>query len=656
MVQSESKDGKLEIIKRIKKVNPDGSYTIGYEADDGSFKIESRDVLGNIKGTYGFVDDEGDIKRVSYSSSNASEIFSKHEPVSTPEFPTQSVVQRIPKSENSPTTKKPSTYPTTTPSTPTTTPISVIQSIARRRASSTTLKPNYNSIETVKSSQRPNSVVYTSAAPRVLLQRPSLASTVSTNARISESRSEGQISRPEVSEKPTELPIYRSLHSKRFDDEKPVTEEASELRPNILRRQLPQDSKGFNAEEHVYSLQQSFGHNDVSDIYNNGVTVTSRPLFTTTRSNRIAPIISSTTASPASVPKPIAKYAANYQRNQLQEVESSTATYSHPVEEVVTSTETSGTPTNVPVVQIPANRAATSEPLVAIRHPFQQGAILVPLSQLQNRIIPIENMQDIYDARRHYVSQQQQPVQLTTRAPTADVDIQRLKRLNQPALRPIPVHVDENGFIREMPQHVPTPYPLPVPITPAPISVRAIAVASRQIDNDVNNDIENIQPPVSTRDFQTLLNHLIMRQKRLEKISLITNPKLRPDLYQPQPVRYQRLVPAPQPYYIQRVQRPDYNQQRQEADQAQQRGSTRQYVAIRPQETDPDKRYMSTYQYQQEDTEIEEPKRLPSTYERQQGYLINRRAGRLLPARPNQVTPVYSQGELSFLFCLFKLI
>jgi len=51
-------------------VNEDGSYTFGYEAADGSFKIETRDVAGNVKGMFGFVDEGGELKRVSYSASN----------------------------------------------------------------------------------------------------------------------------------------------------------------------------------------------------------------------------------------------------------------------------------------------------------------------------------------------------------------------------------------------------------------------------------------------------------------------------------------------------------------------------------------------------------------------------------------------------------
>ncbi|XP_025406476.1 mediator of RNA polymerase II transcription subunit 15-like [Sipha flava] len=62
----------VSIIKQINKVNDDGSYTFGYEASDGSFKVESRDVAGNVKGMFGFVDESGQLKRVTYSANNSS--------------------------------------------------------------------------------------------------------------------------------------------------------------------------------------------------------------------------------------------------------------------------------------------------------------------------------------------------------------------------------------------------------------------------------------------------------------------------------------------------------------------------------------------------------------------------------------------------------
>ncbi|KAL1488008.1 hypothetical protein ABEB36_015386 [Hypothenemus hampei] len=423
---SESKDGKLEIIKRIKKVNPDGSYTIGYEADDGSFKIESRDVLGNIKGTYGYVDDQGDIKRVSYSTSNASDIFPKH----SPDFPTaQTFVQRIPHKVG--TTKSPlvstTVSSTTTPSTTT---------FKRRSSSSAIPKPTSSSL------------LYTSASPRVLLQRPS------------------------------------PLSSKK-EDIKPVTEEP----PVALN--LKQEVQG------LYNLQhQAVGHNDLGDVYNSGGSITSRPLFTTSR-----PIVSTT---PLVIP------------NQLQEVETSnTAT--------VSTTETSPNT----VVQIPASRASTVEPPIILP---PGGAVLVPVQQVYMR---------------------------------------------RPVLRPIPV--DDNGYIRERVTERESPMP----------------------------DIDKIQPPVSTRDFQLLLNYLVMRQKRLERINVLTNPRFRPQS-------------SAQPLFVQKVitRRPEYIEQPQAA-------PSRQFITVRPQ-------YRYRYDLQEESS-AEEPsgKRLAADYARQEIYLTNRRFARV---------------------------
>ena len=60
----------VAILKQINRVNDDGSYTFGYEAADGSFKIETRDVLGHVKGMFGYIDEHGNLKRVSYSAAN----------------------------------------------------------------------------------------------------------------------------------------------------------------------------------------------------------------------------------------------------------------------------------------------------------------------------------------------------------------------------------------------------------------------------------------------------------------------------------------------------------------------------------------------------------------------------------------------------------
>lgn len=49
--------------------NEDGSYSYGYEAADGSYKIESKYPTGEVFGKYGFVDDTGNIREVEYGAS-----------------------------------------------------------------------------------------------------------------------------------------------------------------------------------------------------------------------------------------------------------------------------------------------------------------------------------------------------------------------------------------------------------------------------------------------------------------------------------------------------------------------------------------------------------------------------------------------------------
>ena len=38
------------IIKQVNEINDDGTYTVGYEASDGSFKLETKDAEGNVEG------------------------------------------------------------------------------------------------------------------------------------------------------------------------------------------------------------------------------------------------------------------------------------------------------------------------------------------------------------------------------------------------------------------------------------------------------------------------------------------------------------------------------------------------------------------------------------------------------------------------------
>ena len=59
----------VPILKQINKHNEDGSYSYGYEAADGSFKIETKHPTGEVVGKYGYVDDTGAVREVEYGAS-----------------------------------------------------------------------------------------------------------------------------------------------------------------------------------------------------------------------------------------------------------------------------------------------------------------------------------------------------------------------------------------------------------------------------------------------------------------------------------------------------------------------------------------------------------------------------------------------------------
>ncbi|XP_045468042.1 uncharacterized protein LOC123676278 [Harmonia axyridis] len=485
LVQSESKDGTLEIIKQIKKVNNDGSYTVGYEADDGSFKIESRDVLGNIKGTYGYIDDTGKIKRVSYSSTNSTDIVHHVEG--------DSVVQRIPKHNRtfvSSTTNRP--YHSTTTA-------SSIQNLVKKKhniVSSTTNRPTFDD-SVSKSTTRTHLVYATTPRSRFLLK---------SSDDSQHTKQEGQLARPEELDRPTEIPLFRRLAANHPATEiKPVTEEP-ELKSNILRRQLPREND-YDPHQHIHNLQQSIG-SDSPDVYSASMTTgTPRPLFTTT----YRPIRLSSTTSP--IRRATVRYPKNLQASAQHKEETTTSTEQEESNEQPAVSEP--TPTTVPVVQIPANRAQP-ETLVALRHPYQRNTVLVPLSHIQRRLVPFASPRDINDNIQGYVPQLEQYTGEPTSNPVYSQEAPRheyARRLSP--LRPMPVQIDENGYVREYPQQSLQQKFVAVPIP----------VSQRYLQEVPSNSIENIQPPVSIRDFQIILQQLELRQKRLERLHELTDPR-----------------------------------------------------------------------------------------------------------------------------------
>merc|ERR1712177_41144 len=58
----------VPILRYVDTQNVDGSYTYGYEAADGTYKLETRFVDGRVMGKYGYYDPEGVLREASYGA------------------------------------------------------------------------------------------------------------------------------------------------------------------------------------------------------------------------------------------------------------------------------------------------------------------------------------------------------------------------------------------------------------------------------------------------------------------------------------------------------------------------------------------------------------------------------------------------------------
>ncbi|XP_050532904.1 putative mediator of RNA polymerase II transcription subunit 12 [Daktulosphaira vitifoliae] len=68
--QQEKKEPTAQTIRNYNKLNDDGSFTFGYEADDGSFKEETRGTDCVVRGKYGYVDPDGNKREFTYVQGN----------------------------------------------------------------------------------------------------------------------------------------------------------------------------------------------------------------------------------------------------------------------------------------------------------------------------------------------------------------------------------------------------------------------------------------------------------------------------------------------------------------------------------------------------------------------------------------------------------
>merc|ERR1719491_74644 len=58
----------VPILRYIDSQNADGSYTYGFEGADGTYKLETREADGSVRGKYGYYDPEGRLREPTYGS------------------------------------------------------------------------------------------------------------------------------------------------------------------------------------------------------------------------------------------------------------------------------------------------------------------------------------------------------------------------------------------------------------------------------------------------------------------------------------------------------------------------------------------------------------------------------------------------------------
>ncbi|XP_015439491.1 PREDICTED: uncharacterized protein LOC107194355 [Dufourea novaeangliae] len=540
-------DQQVAILKQIRKVNEDGSYTYGYEAGDGSFKVESRDVLGNIKGTFGFVDADGEIKRVSYSSSNGTGFKA------TTVSPLQeqvSVVQSIPRVNRTTTTKKPNIiYPS---STEPTTKTSVVQSIPRNRKATTT--STTTTTTTTSTTEQPKSIFghylkgTGKSRPRFVINGQQRPLVIEEEGGIEDEDS--QINRPSTDDKTSTYrriifarrPIEQTLRPI-SDDFVEKDDEAKVTTGNTLRRQLHDETTKSNPIVET-------NNDDHPDVYGGSLSTT-RPLFTTTTPPRVLQRV------PANrIERP--KVYVN--RENLGPARFENVKYDN---SRAYEAETKATREEVRIpARVSENREyvrQSTEPVFVRQQPEQflrelpGGRILLPTqpNNLEedpayrqiplNRILlrPLPGQQPIYstttDANIHYLTESTLPEQE-----------------EDPRVAVTPGYIRPRPFPRPMIYPEPDPRPRPV-LRPVPQTVSPPA-DDREYQSTPEYPYRGstialppeppnpIAPPLSRRDFQMLLRRLLVSQYGVQALSY---PKtyLEDALYDQQP------YPSYQPGY-----------------------------------------------------------------------------------------------------------
>ncbi|XP_043581484.1 uncharacterized protein LOC122567211 isoform X3 [Bombus pyrosoma] len=514
-------DQQVAILKQIRKVNEDGSYTYGYEAGDGSFKEHV------------------------------------------------SVVQSIPRINRTTTTKKPSVvYPSSTEAS---TKSSVVQSIPRNRKTTTT-----STTTTTTTTEQPKTIFghylkgTGKSRPRFVIngqQRPLVI-----EEEIAEDE-DSQINRPSTEDKTS---TYRKIiFAKRPVEQnlRPISDDFVEKEDdgkvtsgNNLRRQLQEETTKSNPIVEGSS-------DDHSDVYGGSLSTT-RPLFTTTTPPRVLQRV-----SPNRIERP--KVYVNRENLAPSRFENVNVKYDNTrVYEAETKAPQEERTQPQPVLirgptRVPENREylrQSTEPIFVRQQPEQflrelpGGRILVPSQQnieedpayrplSINRILlrPLPSQQPLYstttDANIHYLTENPLPEQE-----------------EEPRIAMAPGYMRPRPFPRPVIFQEPEPRPRPVLRPVAPAITHAMDEREYQTTPEYSyrgstialppEPPNPINTPLSRRDFQLLLRRLLVSQYGVQALSY---PKsyLEDALYDQQP------YPSYQPGYQSTAPRPDigYDQQ-----------------------------------------------------------------------------------------------
>lgn len=526
--------------------------------------------MGNIKGTFGFVDADGEIKRVSYSSSNGTGFKA------TTMSPLQehvSVVQNIPRINRTSTTKRPTiVYATTTESS---TRPSVVQSIPRTRKTTTTT----TSTTSTTTTEAPKTIFghylkgTSKSRPRFVINGQQRPIVIEEDTEDEDS----QINRPSTDDKSgayrriifAKRPIEHSLPpiSEDFVEKE---DDAKITTGNNLRRQLHDETTKSSSAIPDDS-------DDHSDVYGGSLSTT-RPLFTTTVSPRVLQRVSSTprTERPKFYVNRPDNLGAGGRFDSPRVYEAETK----PTQEERTTTPISRqlllrtSTARVPTDNRDYVRQST-EPLFVRQQPEQylrelpsrllvqpqQGNLeedgdvfrAIPIGRILLR--PPPNHQPVYstttDANVHYLTENPVP------DPEDEARIAMNMNYMRPRARPL-IYSDPEQRARQILRPVPVAPPSAVQPDDRDYQATTPEYAYRGGLALPPEPPNPITPPLSRRDFQMLLRRLLVSQYGVQALSY---PKsfLEDALYDQQPypsypAGFQAPLPRPELAYDQQAQ------------------------------------------------------------------------------------------------------